>query len=190
MVGQAKWTTTNHTKGCLNPQKVLLCIWGGIRMESTIMSPSEKLGFPCNSAGKQSACNVEDVGSICGLGRSPGEGKGCPLQYSGLENSMNYVSCKKSDTTEWLSYSFSGYSTFVWQIFLSIFWKWKCRTNCSIEEAKLKFYITSCSLQSLDHVGLRKWGLTILGTGAYLTHPCPALCNLPAPANPQTHKPA
>ena len=63
------------------------------------------------------------------------------------------------------------------------------------EEEKLKFYITSCSfclcnsacsLQSLDHVGLRKWGLTILGTGAYLTHPCPALCNCPAPANPQT----
>ena len=90
MVGQAKWTTTNHTKGCLNPQKVLLCIWGGIRMESTIMSPSEKLGFPCNSAGKQSACNVEDVGSICGLGRSPGEGKDYPLHYCDLENSVDY----------------------------------------------------------------------------------------------------
>ena len=45
------------------------------------------LGFPCSSAGKESACNVGDMGSIPGLGRSPGEGKGYPLQYSGLENS-------------------------------------------------------------------------------------------------------
>ena len=46
------------------------------------------LGFPCGSAGKESACNVGDLGSIPVLGRSPGEGKGYPLQYSGLENSM------------------------------------------------------------------------------------------------------
>ena len=43
-------------------------------------------GFPCGSAGKESACNVGDLDSIPGLGRSPGEGKGCPLQYFGLEN--------------------------------------------------------------------------------------------------------
>ena len=35
--------------------------------------------------------DIRDVGSIPGLGRSPGEGKGYPLQYSGLENSMNYM---------------------------------------------------------------------------------------------------
>ena len=40
------------------------------------------LGFPCGSAGKELACNVGDLGSIPGLGRSPGEGKGYPLQYS------------------------------------------------------------------------------------------------------------
>ena len=45
-------------------------------------------GFPCGSDGKESACNVRDLGSIPGLGRSPGEGKGYPLQYSGLDNSM------------------------------------------------------------------------------------------------------
>ena len=45
------------------------------------------LGFPCDSAGKEVACIVRDLGSIPGLGRSPGEGKGCPLQSSGLENS-------------------------------------------------------------------------------------------------------
>ena len=49
------------------------------------------LGFPCGSAGKESACNVGDLGLIPGLGRSAGEGKGYPLQYSGLENSMDYT---------------------------------------------------------------------------------------------------
>ena len=49
------------------------------------------LGFPCGSAGKESACNTGDLGSIPGLGRSPGDGKGYPLQYSGLENSMDYI---------------------------------------------------------------------------------------------------
>ena len=42
-------------------------------------------GFPCGSADKESTCNAGDLGSIPGLGRSPGEGKGYPLQYSGLE---------------------------------------------------------------------------------------------------------
>ena len=46
-------------------------------------------GFPDSSVGKESACNVGDLGSIPRLGRSPGEGKGYPLQYSGLENSMD-----------------------------------------------------------------------------------------------------
>ena len=44
------------------------------------------LGFPCGSAGKESTFNLGDLGSILGLGRSPGEGKGYPLQYSSLEN--------------------------------------------------------------------------------------------------------
>ena len=63
-------------------------------------------GFPCGSVGKESACNAGDLGSIPGLGRSPGEGKGYPLQYSGLENSMDCIvpwGHKESDTTEQLS---------------------------------------------------------------------------------------
>ena len=49
-------------------------------------------GFPGGSDSKVSACNEGDLGSIPGLGRSPGEGKGypLPLQYSGLENSMDF----------------------------------------------------------------------------------------------------
>ena len=49
-------------------------------------------GFPCNSAGKESSCNdAGDPSSIPGLGRSPGEGNGYSLQYSGLENSMDCI---------------------------------------------------------------------------------------------------
>ena len=61
------------------------------------------LGFLCDSPGKESACNSGDLGSIPGLGRSPGDMMGFPLQYSGLENSMNYIihgGRKESDTTE------------------------------------------------------------------------------------------
>ena len=64
------------------------------------------MDFPGGSAGKESACNVGDLGSIPGLGRSPGEGKGYPLQYSGLENSMDCIVhgvTKSQDTTERLS---------------------------------------------------------------------------------------
>ena len=49
------------------------------------------LGFPCGSASKESTCNVGDLGSIPGLGKSPGEGKGYSLQYSGLENFMDCI---------------------------------------------------------------------------------------------------
>ena len=62
-------------------------------------------GFPHSSAGEESACNAGDLGSIPGLGRSPGEGKGYPLQYSGLENSMDGIvhGVTESDMTERLS---------------------------------------------------------------------------------------
>ena len=49
------------------------------------------MGFPCGLAGKESACNMGDLGSVPGLGRSPGEGKGYSLQYSDLENSMDCI---------------------------------------------------------------------------------------------------
>ena len=67
-----------------------------------------KRGFASGSDGKESACNVGNLGSLPGLGRSPGEGNGNPLQYSCMENShgqrslMGYSpwGCKESDTTE------------------------------------------------------------------------------------------
>ena len=67
------------------------------------------LGFPCGLAGKESTCNVVDLGSISVLGRSSGEEKGYSLHSSGLENSMDCIvhgGCKESDTTERLSLHF------------------------------------------------------------------------------------
>ena len=74
-------------------------------------SSSSNKGFPDSSVGKESTCNVGDPSSIPELGRSAGEGKGYPLQYSGLENSMDSPwGRKESDTTERLSLSLSRWT--------------------------------------------------------------------------------
>ena len=76
---------------CLTSQKPTLRIqslsfrW---KLRGTL---SQLLGFPCGSVGKESTCNVKDLSSIPGLERCPGEGKGYPLQNSGLENSMDCI---------------------------------------------------------------------------------------------------
>ena len=61
-----------------------------------VRGPMEKGQLGSGSVGKQSACNAGDAGLIPGLGRSPGEGHGNPLQYSGLENSMNWGACRST----------------------------------------------------------------------------------------------
>ena len=66
----------------------------------------ERPGLPCGSAGKESTCNVGDLSLIPGLGRWAVEGKGYPLQYSGLENPTDCIvhgGHKELDTTEWFS---------------------------------------------------------------------------------------
>ena len=74
------------------------------------------MGFPGGSDGKESACNAGDLGSVPGLGRSPGEGHGNLHQYSCLENFMDRgawwatvygVSKKKLDMTEQLTFYFT-----------------------------------------------------------------------------------
>ena len=60
--------------------------WGQTKQNSATL---REQGFPCGSAGKESACNTGDLGLIPGLGRSPEEGKGYSLQYSGLKNSVD-----------------------------------------------------------------------------------------------------
>ena len=72
------------------------------------------LGFPCGSDGKESACNVGALGSIPGLGRSPGEGKGYPLQYSGLENSKDCI-------IHWVAKSWTWLNDFHFQAWTAIY---------------------------------------------------------------------
>ena len=94
---------------------------------------SRALDFPCGSAGKESACSAGDLGSIPELGRSPGEGKGYPLQYSGLENSVGCIVCGVAKSQTRLSnFHFKG----VWpcglhplvftvsEIKIGTFWEW------------------------------------------------------------------
>ena len=72
------------------------------------------LSFPGDSAGKESAYNAGYLGLIPGLGRSPGEGKGYPLQYSGLENAMNCIIHGVAKSRTRLSdfhFHFLGYDT-------------------------------------------------------------------------------
>ena len=79
-------------------------LWDSFHRSKRLLQNS--LGLGC-SAGKESACNAGDLGSIPGLGRSPGEVKVYSLQYSGLENSMDCIVHEhtESDTTERLSLS-------------------------------------------------------------------------------------
>ena len=88
---------------CLENLSLYKTIKDGDRMEGDRKRTKirYRLGFSCGSAGKKSAFYAQDLGSIPGLGRSPGEGKGYPLQYSGLENSMEYripwISARRSN---------------------------------------------------------------------------------------------
>ena len=76
----------------LNSLTLLLNVFGIILVQLghnyILCLCSVRKGFPGSSAGKESSCNAGDLGSIPGVGRSPGGGKGYLLQYSGLENSM------------------------------------------------------------------------------------------------------
>ena len=86
---------------CLHVQSPKLVHLSGVHCQVHVSSIScfafvyftelYRVGFPCGSPGKESACNAGDLGLIPGLGRSPGEGKGNPLHYSGLENCMDWT---------------------------------------------------------------------------------------------------
>ena len=80
------------------------------RKSLALIGIREVMGFPGGSDSEESACNVEDLGSIPGLGRSLGEGYGNPLQYSCLENPVDRGAwwatvheVSESDMTECLS---------------------------------------------------------------------------------------
>ena len=99
-----EWVAISFSRGSSLPrdQTWVSCIAGSfftswatregskvLRRLSSVTQHWTHTGFPCGSAGKESARNAGDLVSIPGLGRSPGEGKGYPLWYSGLENSMD-----------------------------------------------------------------------------------------------------
>ena len=93
----------------------ILCLFlwaSSVKGKGYCQHPFAGMGFPGSSVGKEFTCKAGDPGTIFGLGRSPGEGKGYPLQYSGLKNSMDYIvhGVAKS-RTEWLSVSYTGLET-------------------------------------------------------------------------------
>ena len=95
---ELNWTECLNYKDCwedavnLSPSlSIDLISSARLHFKAFFPLPSVSMGFPCGSAGKESACNVGGLGLIPGLGRSPGEGNGYPLQYSGLENPMDYT---------------------------------------------------------------------------------------------------
>ena len=103
------------------------------------------MGFPWGSAGKESTCNVGDLVSIPGLRRSPGEEKGYPLQYSGLENSMHCIvhGVEKSGHY-WASFTSLGKSCIS-----STFEKSKNRFAKRSNQSILKEISPGCSLEGM-----------------------------------------
>ena len=112
------------------------------------------LGFPGGSAGTESACDVGDLGSIPGLGRSPGGRKGYPLQYYGLEISMDCIVHEviESDTT-WATFTHAD-------LFLSVL-----SLICSVQ-AFSSFSLLSCASH---RSGFSYWGPWAL---KHLLHSC------------------
>ena len=104
---------------CLQCKKPQFDSWRRDRLSTPLF-----LGFPCGLVGKESTCNAGDQGLIPGLGRSPGEGKGYPLQYSGLENSMDGIVHGVSKSQTWLS----DFHFHLWSL-------WPCVGVCVFEAA-------------------------------------------------------
>ena len=111
---------------------LLFAIRVGVIFVSEVIdiSPRNLNSCPCGLAAKETACNAGDLGSIPELGRSPGEGNSYPLQYSGLENSMDCNSWghKESDTTEQLSLHLLQY----WSTILFVFHPAQHFTWCTL----------------------------------------------------------
>ena len=113
------------------------------------------MGFPCGSVGKESACNAGGLGLIPGLGSTPGAGKGYPLQYSGLENSIDcIVDGVTKSGQDWVTFTF----TFCKKYYLGI-------TNFLEEISSLSHSIVFLLFLCIDHLGrLFYFSLLFFGT--------------------------
>ena len=87
LLQQIFWTQESYWVSCIASR--FFNSWATREALRILDISMQKYGFPDGSKGKESACNAENLGSIPGLGRSPGEGNGSPFQYSHLENSMD-----------------------------------------------------------------------------------------------------
>ena len=126
----------------------------------------------CGSAVKESACNVRDLGSIPGLGGSPGEGKGYPPKYSGLENSMDCVVHGVGKSWTWLSL-FTLES-----IFLSLLAPWEIqRDGHSLYIMDQELRIACSGLHQALGNGWR-WELAGVGYSWARAHPQEPQCPL------------
>ena len=123
------------------------------------LPPPVLQGFPGGSAGKESTCNVEDLGLIPGSGRSPGEGKGYPLQYSDLKNSRDGIVHGVAKSRTWLSdfhihiYSWAWYRRLCTLILLRV--KWKFENNLNAQWELLKYNKLKCWHDSILHDHLK-----------------------------------
>ena len=127
-------------------------------------------GFPCGSAGQESTCSSGDLGLIPGLGRSSGEGKGYPLQYSGLENSMDsIVHGVTKSRTQLSDFHFlkrilfiNGFSLFIWLLRKLNRLFYVASQSFSINTPKE--WLFSILHTYLNHLGdLKMWGFWVPG---------------------------
>ena len=100
------------------------------------------LGFPCGSAGKESTRNAGDLDSITGLGRSFGEGKGYPLQYCGLDNSMDRIVHGVAKSQTWLS-DFTHFVVYLKEFCVYAGIDFDGYLHCS-------YFVSTCGLSSLS----------------------------------------
>ena len=114
------------------------------------------LGFPCGSAGKESACSAGDLGLIPGLGRSPGEGKGYPLQYFGLENSTDCM--VHGVTKSWTQLSTFTYTQNTDPIsYFSKPYGPVCTMNSVQSLSRVQLFATPWTIQSMEFSRPKYW---------------------------------
>ena len=101
-----------------------------------------QLGFPDGSAWKESPCNVGDLGLIPGLGRSPGEANGYPLQYSCLENSIDSIVHGVANSRTRLSsfHLYINYMSIIWFKKVDVI-LWTVPCEKAIEKAQMKWLL-------------------------------------------------